>query len=126
MLPHKLAVMINAVASTQNVLFLTVKQHGYVLPYLYSEVFGCVFVRCQQLFMHFVTFVFCPSDFIRYQIAASLSMQRYALVFGVNTFVALLLQSLLTLVVVDTAGLGLDVFTQVRKKHPRCPPPHIV
>ncbi|KAM9327470.1 thiamine transporter 1 [Pholidichthys leucotaenia] len=47
-----------------------------------------------------------------YQIAASLNMQRYALVFGVNTFVALLLQSLLTLIVVDSAGLGLDVFTQ--------------
>nr|XP_046238248.1 thiamine transporter 1 [Scatophagus argus] len=47
-----------------------------------------------------------------YQIAASLSMQRYALVFGMNTFMALLLQSLLTVVVVDTAGLSLDVFTQ--------------
>lgn len=42
-------------------------------------------------------------------------MQRYALVFGVNTFVALLLQSLLTLVVVDSSVLGLKVFTQVRK-----------
>lgn len=39
-------------------------------------------------------------------------MQRYALVFGVNTFVALLLQTALTLVVVDTAGLGLDIFPQ--------------
>ncbi|XP_074520707.1 thiamine transporter 1 [Halichoeres trimaculatus] len=47
-----------------------------------------------------------------FQIAASLNMQRYALVFGVNTFIALLLQTLLTLVVVDSAGLGLDVFTQ--------------
>ncbi|XP_029029996.1 thiamine transporter 1 [Betta splendens] len=47
-----------------------------------------------------------------YQIAANLDVQRYALVFGVNTFVALLPQSLLTLVVVDSAGLGLDVFTQ--------------
>lgn len=47
-----------------------------------------------------------------YQIAASLTMPRYALVFGVNTFVALLLQSVLTVVVVDSAGLGLDVFTQ--------------
>lgn len=45
-------------------------------------------------------------------------MQRYALVFGVNTFVALLLQSVLTLVVVDTAGLGLDVSTQVRTLSP--------
>ncbi|XP_037125828.1 thiamine transporter 1 [Syngnathus acus] len=47
-----------------------------------------------------------------YEIASSLDMQRYALVFGVNTFVALLLQSLLTLVVVDSVGLGLDIFTQ--------------
>ncbi|XP_019723700.1 thiamine transporter 1 [Hippocampus comes] len=47
-----------------------------------------------------------------YEIASSLDMQRYALVFGVNTFVALLLQSLLTLVVVDAAGLGLGVFSQ--------------
>ncbi|KAG7236097.1 hypothetical protein INR49_001378 [Caranx melampygus] len=47
-----------------------------------------------------------------YQIAASLNMQRYALVFGVNTFIALVLQSVLTVVVVDSAGLGLDIFTQ--------------
>nr|XP_057941899.1 thiamine transporter 1 [Doryrhamphus excisus] len=47
-----------------------------------------------------------------YEIAASLDMQRYALVFGVNTFLALSLQSLLTLVVVDSAGLRLDIFTQ--------------
>ncbi|CAN9498378.1 unnamed protein product [Ophioblennius macclurei] len=47
-----------------------------------------------------------------YQIAASLNMQRYALVFGVNTFVALLLQTLLTVVVVDSACLGLNVSTQ--------------
>lgn len=40
-------------------------------------------------------------------------MRRYALVFGVNTFLALLLQSLITVVVVDSVGLGLNVFTQV-------------
>lgn len=54
---------------------------------------------------------------IRFQIAASLSMRRYALVFGVNTFMALLLQSLITLVVVDSAGLGLEVFTQVWRRY---------
>ncbi|XP_060888673.1 thiamine transporter 1 [Labrus mixtus] len=47
-----------------------------------------------------------------FQIAANLNMQRYALVFGVNTFMALLLQTLLTLVVVDSVGFGLDVYTQ--------------
>lgn len=49
----------------------------------------------------------------RYQIAANLSMKRYALVFGVNTFIALLLQTLLTVIVVDNSGLGLDILQQV-------------
>ncbi|KAI2663398.1 thiamine transporter 1 [Labeo rohita] len=47
-----------------------------------------------------------------YQIAANLSMKRYALVFGVNTFIALFLETLLTVIVVDSAGLGLDIFVQ--------------
>uniref|UniRef100_A0A663DU87 Thiamine transporter 1 n=1 Tax=Aquila chrysaetos chrysaetos TaxID=223781 RepID=A0A663DU87_AQUCH len=47
-----------------------------------------------------------------FQIAANLSVERYALVFGVNTFIALALQTLLTLIVVDASGLGLDIFTQ--------------
>lgn len=68
-------------------------------------------------------FAFTSLLHLSYQIAASLSMQRYALVFGVNTFAALLLQTVLTVVVVDTAGLGLDIFTQARKKRPM-PPPH--
>ncbi|XP_038614592.1 thiamine transporter 1 [Tachyglossus aculeatus] len=49
-----------------------------------------------------------------FQIAANLSMERYALVFGVNTFIALALQTVLTLVVVDASGLGLEITTQVR------------
>lgn len=49
-------------------------------------------------------------------------MERYALVFGVNTFIALALQTLLTLVVVDSSGLGLEITTQVRflSQHSRC------
>ncbi|KAL7826105.1 hypothetical protein SRHO_G00338430 [Serrasalmus rhombeus] len=47
-----------------------------------------------------------------YQIAANLNMRRYALVFGVNTFIALVLQTLLTVIVVDSAGLALDIFPQ--------------
>lgn len=44
-------------------------------------------------------------------------MERYALVFGVNTFIALALQALLTLIVVDARGLGLCIITQVRCVH---------
>ncbi|XP_060090603.1 thiamine transporter 1 isoform X2 [Heteronotia binoei] len=47
-----------------------------------------------------------------FQIATNLSVERYALVFGINTFVALVLQTLLTFIVVDSKGLGLDIFTQ--------------
>nr|XP_009673563.1 PREDICTED: thiamine transporter 1 [Struthio camelus australis] len=47
-----------------------------------------------------------------FQIATNLSVERYALVFGVNTFIALALQTVLTLIVVDASGLGLDIFTQ--------------
>ncbi|KAM9732804.1 uncharacterized protein ACNS7B_015125 [Menidia menidia] len=47
-----------------------------------------------------------------YQIAADLSMERYALVFGVNNFGALVLQTIITSVVVDSAGLGLAILPQ--------------
>ncbi|XP_072428011.1 thiamine transporter 2-like isoform X1 [Chiloscyllium punctatum] len=47
-----------------------------------------------------------------FQIAANLSIERYALLFGINTFVALLLQTILTVIVVDSRGLGLDIITQ--------------
>ncbi|KAE8604719.1 hypothetical protein XENTR_v10014806 [Xenopus tropicalis] len=47
-----------------------------------------------------------------YQIAVNLNMERYALLFGFNTFVALALQTILTLIVVDPRGLALDIVTQ--------------
>lgn len=40
-------------------------------------------------------------------------MERYALIFGFNNFVALLIQTILTVIVVDSKGLGLDIGTQV-------------
>uniref|UniRef100_A0A4W5K5V7 Solute carrier family 19 member 3b n=1 Tax=Hucho hucho TaxID=62062 RepID=A0A4W5K5V7_9TELE len=47
-----------------------------------------------------------------FQIASNLSMACYALTFGVNTFIALLLQTILTAIVVDETALGLDIVTQ--------------
>ncbi|XP_072304119.1 thiamine transporter 1 [Eucyclogobius newberryi] len=67
---------------------------------------------CYGLYVLFRAIYMLLITVATFQIAASLNMQRYALVFGVNTFVALLLQSLLTVVVVDSVGLGLDVYTQ--------------
>ncbi|CAG9530420.1 unnamed protein product [Cercopithifilaria johnstoni] len=45
-------------------------------------------------------------------IAIELTAANYGLVFGCNTFVALLLQTILTLIVVDKHGLALDIRTQ--------------
>ncbi|KAK5868311.1 hypothetical protein PBY51_009338 [Eleginops maclovinus] len=47
-----------------------------------------------------------------YQIAADLTTERYALVFGVNNFGALALQTIITSVVVDSSGLGLSIIPQ--------------
>jgi len=41
-------------------------------------------------------------------------MERYALMFGLNNFTALVIQTILTVVAVDSKGLGLDIVTQVR------------
>ncbi|XP_007420505.1 thiamine transporter 2 isoform X2 [Python bivittatus] len=61
-----------------------------------------VFKACYMLLITIATF----------QIAISLSMERYALMFGFNNFVALLIQTILTVIVVDSKGLGLDIETQ--------------
>lgn len=59
-------------------------------------------------------FSFCG----RFQIAVNLSMECYALTFGINSFVALTLQTILTAIVVDNTALGLDIATQVHLTTP--------
>ncbi|XP_059678767.1 thiamine transporter 2 [Gavia stellata] len=61
-----------------------------------------VFKACYMLLITIATF----------QVAVNLSMERYALMFGFNNFVALVIQTILTVVVVDSKGLGLDISTQ--------------
>lgn len=64
---------------------------------------GFVIFKC--LYMLLITIAM-------YQLAADLSMERYALVFGVNNFGALALQTVLTAIVVDKGGLGLSIIPQ--------------
>ncbi|KAL2775229.1 thiamine transporter 2 isoform 1 [Daubentonia madagascariensis] len=47
-----------------------------------------------------------------FQIAVNLSMERYALVFGINTFIALVVQTITTVIVVDQRGLNLPISIQ--------------
>jgi thiamine transporter 2/3 len=50
------------------------------------------------------------------EVAKNIGEDSYGLVFGVNTFIALALQSVLTLVVVSDVGLALKIRTQVSNK----------
>uniref|UniRef100_A0A673N3U7 Thiamine transporter 2-like n=1 Tax=Sinocyclocheilus rhinocerous TaxID=307959 RepID=A0A673N3U7_9TELE len=67
----------------------------------------CGYIIFKSLYMLLITIAM-------FQIAAGLNMERYALVFGANTFCALVLQTIITSVVVDSGGLGVDIVTQVR------------
>lgn len=49
----------------------------------------------------------------RTQIAHAMNHESYAMIYGFNTFMSLLLQTFLTLAVSDSRGLNLDIPTQV-------------
>ncbi|XP_035536181.1 solute carrier family 19 member 3b [Morone saxatilis] len=88
-------------------LFSAVATGAVFLMALTSSIWACyagyvVFKSCYMLLITITAF----------QIASNLSMECYALTFGINTFVALSLQTLITLIVVDEATLGLDIVTQ--------------
>ncbi|KAK5868310.1 hypothetical protein PBY51_009337 [Eleginops maclovinus] len=88
-------------------LFSAVATGAVFLMALTSSIWACyagyiIFKSCYMLLITITTF----------QIASNLSMECYALAFGINTFLALFLQTIITLVVVDEATLGLDIVTQ--------------
>uniref|UniRef100_A0A8C2B0E1 Solute carrier family 19 member 3a n=2 Tax=Cyprinus carpio TaxID=7962 RepID=A0A8C2B0E1_CYPCA len=65
----------------------------------------CGYIIFKSLYMLLITIAM-------FQIAAGLNVKRYALVFGANTFCALVLQTIITSVMVDSSGLGVDIVTQ--------------
>nr|XP_046244885.1 solute carrier family 19 member 3b [Scatophagus argus] len=88
-------------------IFSAVATGAVFLMALTSSIWVCyagyvLFKSCYMLLITITTF----------QIASKLSMECYALTFGINTFVALSLQTILTFIVVDEAVLGLDIVTQ--------------
>uniref|UniRef100_A0A7M4E826 Thiamine transporter 2-like n=1 Tax=Crocodylus porosus TaxID=8502 RepID=A0A7M4E826_CROPO len=89
-------------------IFSAVNAGALFLMHCTANIWACyagylVFKACYMFLITIATF----------QIAVNLSMERYALMFGFNTFLALAIQTILTLVVVDSRGLGLDIVTQV-------------
>ncbi|XP_075052474.1 thiamine transporter 1 [Mixophyes fleayi] len=77
------------------------------------DIIGNIWV-CYIMYVLFRVIYMILITIATFQIAANLSMECYALVFGVNTFIALLLQTLMTVIVVDSIGLGLDLITQFK------------
>jgi hypothetical protein len=47
------------------------------------------------------------------EVAKNIGEDSYGLIFGVNTFIALVLQSVLTLIVVSDTGMALEIHLQV-------------
>ncbi|XP_043975070.1 solute carrier family 19 member 3b isoform X2 [Gambusia affinis] len=72
-----------------------------------SSIWACyaAYVLFKSCYMFLITITI-------FQIASNLSMECYALTFGINTFIALLLQTIVTVIVVDETALGLDIVTQ--------------
>ncbi|XP_044211096.1 solute carrier family 19 member 3b isoform X1 [Thunnus albacares] len=88
-------------------LFSSVGAGAVFLMAFTSSIWACyagyiIFKSCYMLLITITTF----------QIAANLSMECYALTFGINTFVALSLQTIMTGIFIDEAALGLDIVTQ--------------
>jgi thiamine transporter 2/3 len=67
--------------------------------------------------LHFVPFFFYVSFSSSYQVAKEIRPDSYGLIFGVNVFFALFFQTILTVVVVEPAGLGLPPRSQVNSRH---------
>nr|ABN58742.1 reduced folate carrier [Caenorhabditis elegans] len=65
-----------------------------------------------SLFIHHLSIDWTLRYVLRANVAKELSSNNHGLIFGCNTFVAVCLQSLLTLVVVDSRFLHLDIRTQ--------------
>ena len=78
--------------------------------YPYAE----IGVSWSLIFSNYCLVFVCSVQIARnVEVDRNVGMSRFALVFGCNMFAALLLQTILTVIVVDEKGLNLDVKIQV-------------
>lgn len=96
-------------------------RHGQMILFVTSAIVAALLYLCSQtetVMVAYVSYVVIASIYHMLITAASanvakeLSSNNHGLIFGCNTFVAVCLQSLLTLVVVDARFLHLDIRTQ--------------
>ncbi|XP_047401699.1 thiamine transporter 2 isoform X1 [Sciurus carolinensis] len=88
-------------------IFSTVSAGSLLLMYYTPSIWACYagYLLFKSSYMLLITIAV-------FQIAVNLSVERYALVFGMNTFIALVIQTVMTVIVVDQRGLNLQVSTQ--------------
>ncbi|XGW35205.1 hypothetical protein V3C99_018880 [Haemonchus contortus] len=89
-----------------------------VIPSVFIAIILAVISQTQQVLMAYIGYICITSTYHLFitvastNIACQLTTETYGLVFGWNTFVAVVLQTALTLIVVDSHGLNLDIRTQ--------------
>ncbi|XP_022356159.1 thiamine transporter 2-like [Enhydra lutris kenyoni] len=88
-------------------MFSAVDAGSLLLMHYTNNIWVCYagFVIFKSSYMFLITIA-------AFQVAVNLSVERYALVFGINTFIALVIQTVMTVTVVDNQGLGLPVSIQ--------------
>lgn len=83
-----------------------------------NAAFMFVMAHTSNIWLAYIMYVLFRTSYVTVvtiataQIAQNLEKQRYGLVFGCNMFISLALESLLTVIVVDKAGLGVGVVDQ--------------
>lgn len=96
-------------------------RHGQMVLFVTSAIVAALLYLCSQtetVMIAYVSYIVIASIYHMLITAASvnvakeLSSNNHGLIFGCNTFVAVCLQSLLTLIVVDSRFLHLDIRTQ--------------
>ena len=66
--------------------------------------------------LHLISLCYIIFHLFSSEVARGLKQEVYGLVFGFNTFLALLFQTILTMIVADNVGLALDPVSQVNEK----------
>ncbi|XP_074645633.1 thiamine transporter 2-like [Tubulanus polymorphus] len=97
------------------------KEYGELLLFVMSFLDGmCLMVMSQttEILTCYILYIVFRSNYhlvitvASFQIATYLETDRYGLIFGCNTFIALVLQSIITFIVVDKHGLNTPVRPQ--------------
>ncbi|CAI9729233.1 folate transporter 1-like isoform X1 [Octopus vulgaris] len=117
------AALATCAASSFGVGFLKIEWNSYenVLLFSVNVIISCLMIvmaLATKIWLAYMCYIIIRISYhtvltiATYQIATFLDTQSYALVFGFNTFLALVLETTLTIIVVDKRGLNLDIRTQ--------------